>query len=642
MSHEHSCHCCQHDSCKATSTNNLKELAPALCSGILLLTGVLIEHFLPALLPATWCKLTFYFIAYLPVATSVWREAFEGMAHKDFFNEFSLMGIATIGAFGIGEYPEAVGVMLFYSVGEWFQDRAVNKSRRSVKALMDVRPDHATRVLPDGSKAVVPPEEVAVGETIEIKAGERIPLDGFLQSSSASFDTAALTGESEPRTFMKDEEVLAGMIPISEVVYLKVGKPYADSALSRILHLVEEAAERKAPAELFIHKFAKIYTPIVIASAFAIAVIPLLLSFFLPNIELKDWIYRALIFLVISCPCALVISVPLSYFAGIGAASRHGVLFKGGNFMNALRKIRTLVFDKTGTLTQGSFSVEATHAAEGFTEQEVAETMSAVESFSNHPIATAIARIPTTLTATEVEELAGLGMRATLNGQTILVGGTKLLASCSVAYPTRLEETLKPIVCCAIDGKFAGYMLLSDLPKADALGMVQALNGLNITDLHILSGDRTSLVADTAKRLGIENYSGDLLPEEKVWSITKIKESCPAGSVAFVGDGINDAPSLALADVGIAIGGTGSDAAIETADVVLQGDGCQELVSAVRAARATHKIVIENISFALGVKLAILLLGILGIANLWEAVFADVGVALIAIANAMRLQRMKL
>lgn len=601
-------------------------------------------------------RLVWYLLAYLPVGLPVMKEAIKSMREKDVFSEFTLMCIATLGAFYIGEYPEGVAVMLFYSIGELFQGKAVDKARRNISALLDVRPETAT-VMRNSLPIVLAPTEVAPGEVIEVKAGERVPLDGKLLSEIAAFNTAALTGESLPRTIRRDEEVLAGMIVTDKVIRLKVTKPYNQSTLARILSLVQDATERKAPAELFIRKFARIYTPIVTGLAFQIVLIPYIYALLQPDFLFlfNDWLYRALVFLVISCPCALVISIPLGYFGGIGAASRQGILFKGGNYLDAITKINTVVFDKTGTLTKGTFEVQSLQPADGVSEEELLRTIASVESRSNHPIAKAILSYARNLqteidTTLETTELAGYGLKAIVGGKEVLVGNTRLLDAEGIqfhpngntvpsewkSFATRMENIPETLVACAIDGRYAGCILLADTVKEDAADAIKQLKELNINNLEILSGDKQIIVSTLASRLGIPHSYGDLLPEGKVAHLEELKRN-PENRIAFVGDGINDAPVLALSDIGIAMGALGSDAAIETADVVIQTDQPSKVATAIRIGKLTRNIVWQNIALAFGVKLAVLILGAGGLATMWEAVFADVGVALLAILNAVRI-----
>lgn len=635
---------CNHQnqsSCKAEPRTYL----PAGVSAAMLAIGLLFKHF--GLFPSDIVALAWYAIAYLPVGVPVLKEMFRAIRHGEFFSEFTLMSIATIGAFCIGEYPEGVAVMLFYSIGEHFQERAVGRARGHIKALLDVRPETAT-LIRNGAAEQVHPQQIAVGETIEVRAGERVPLDGQLLSERASFNTSALTGESVPRTIRTGEEVLAGMIATDHVIRIRVEKPYDQSALARILAMVQEATARKAPAELFIRKFARIYTPIVTALAVLIVLVPFVYSLATPafGFVFSDWLYRSLVFLVISCPCALVVSIPLGYFGGIGAASRAGILFKGSNYLDAITKVNTVVFDKTGTLTKGVFEVQRIESLLPGGETELLATIAAAEQQSNHPIARAIlseatARNIALACPTATEEIAGHGLRATIGTHEVLAGNTRLLTRYGIAFPIgELAKIADTIVVCAVDGQYAGYLLLSDTPKADAVAAIEGLKRLNINNIQILSGDKQAIVSNLAERLGIARAYGDLLSEGKVAHMELLKAQ-PENYIAFVGDGMNDAPVLALSHVGIAMGGLGSDAAIETADVVIQTDQPSRLETAIRIGRATRRIVWQNIGLAFGVKFVVLLLGGLGMATLWEAVFADVGVALLAILNAIRIQKKK-
>lgn len=612
----------------------------------MLVTGVILSHF--GLFEQRLIALAWYAIAYLPVGVPVLKEAWLELKQGVLFSEFTLMSIATIGAFCIGEYPEGVAVMLFYSIGELFQERAVRRAHGHIKALLDVRPEIAN-VLRNGRIELTHPNQIAVGEVIEVKAGERVPLDGRLLDARASFNTSALTGESIPRTIRTNEAVLAGMIATDHVVRLTVEKPYDQSALARILALVQEAAERKAPVELFIRKFARIYTPIVTGLALLITLLPFLYSLAHPAFGylFADWLYRSLVFLVISCPCALVISIPLGYFGGIGAASRAGILFKGGNYLDAITKVNTVVFDKTGTLTQGVFEVQQIESRLPGGAEELLNYIASAEQQSNHPIARAILQSATARKVSllpysgSTEEIAGHGLRTILNGVEVLVGNTRLLTRYGISFPIEeLRAATDTLVACAIDGNYAGYLLLADTLKEDASAAIAELKELNITNIQLLSGDKQAIVSTLAKRLGIAHAYGDLLPEGKLEHLEALKANS-TNYIAFVGDGINDAPALAVSQVGIAMGALGSDAAIETADVVLQTDQPSRLVTAIRIGRATRRIVWQNIGLAFGVKLMVLLLGALGMATLWEAVFADVGVALLAILNAVRIQKTK-
>ena len=644
-------HCsCGAHSCAAEKKVDAKvsvfhEYGKVIFSLLLLAGGIIMNALDLAFFREGSVALIWYIVAYLPVGIPVMKEAWESIREKDYFSEFTLMIIATLGAFYIGEYPEGVAVMLFYTVGELFQDKAVDKARRNIGALLDVRPEK-TLVFREGNLVIESPKKIKVGEIIEIKAGERVPLDGTMQNEVAAFNTAALTGESVPRNIRKGEEVLAGMIVTDKVIRLEVTRPFDKSALARILELVQNASERKAPAELFIRKFARIYTPIVIALAVLIVLCPFVYSLINPPFvfAFNDWLYRALVFLVISCPCALVVSIPLGYFGGIGAASRLGILFKGGNYLDAITKINTVVFDKTGTLTKGTFEVQACKSAGEVSEEELVKLVASVESDSTHPIAKAVVNYAKEqniecVAVTGTKEFAGYGLEATIDGAMVLVGNCRLLSKFDISYPKELLEITDTIVVCAVGNRYAGYLLLADALKEDAKVAIDNLKALNIENIQILSGDKQSIVTNFAEKLGISKAYGDLLPEGKVNHLEELRQD-EANRIAFVGDGMNDAPVLALSHVGIAMGGLGSDAAIETADVVIQTDQPSKVAEAIKVGRLTRRIIWQNVSLAFGVKLLVLILGAGGIATLWEAVFADVGVALLAIMNAVRIQKM--
>ena len=582
-----------------------------------------------------------FLMAFLPVGVPVMREAWEAIQEKDFFNEFTLMLIASIGAFCIGEYPEAVAVMLFYTIGERLQDKAVDKATRNISQLLDVRPEQAS-VWRGGSYTEISPKEVTIGERIEVKPGGRVPLDGFLLDEEADFDTSALTGESLPRSLTKGEEVLAGMIAYGQTIHLEVCRPYEHSALARILNLVKDAAERKAPTELFIRRFARVYTPIVIGLAALIVTIPAFVSAILSSFSyiFSEWLYRGLVFLVISCPCALVISVPLAYFAGIGVASRRGILFKGGNYLEAITHINTVAFDKTGTLTSGRFEVVEMPCDTQETPRLLSLFLS-IEEKSTHPIAQAIVRYARSKDAVEIEiphmtEVAGHGVEAEIDGHSLLIGHSRLLKEHGIKVPETKADDLSTIVYCAIDGQYKGYVALADTLKEDAKEAIQRLKTLEIQQVCLLSGDKQVLVDSLAQQLGIDKAYGNLLPEDKAACVERLTRQ-EGRSVAFVGDGLNDAPVLALSDVGIAMGGLGSDAAIENADIILQTDQPSKVAEAISIGRSTRLIVRQNIYGSIGIKLCIMLAGALGFASLWAAVFADVGVALLAVLNSVRL-----
>lgn len=625
--HGHGCCCNEHEQ---EEKSLWRSLLPIIVSALLLVCGLVANPFSAHL---TWIV---FLLAYLPIGLPIIKEAIGEMAEGEIFNEFTLMLIATIGAFAIGEYPEAVAVLLFYSVGEYFQDRAVDRAQRDIQSLVNLRPDFATVVSPDGTKAQKAPEEVLKNEVIEVVAGGRIPLDGMLLNERAFFDTAALTGEPEPRSIEAGKEVSAGMIATGSVVRLRVLRPYAESALQRILNMVRDAASRKSKAEMFIRRFARIYTPIVIVLAAIVAILPPLFT----GGEWTTWLYRALVFLVISCPCALVVSIPLAYFRGIGVASRRGILFKGGNYLDAVTRLKEVVFDKTGTLTTGHFAVDHVRTSEETDEQKLLLLVAAVERYSTHPIAKAIVEKvgeKGLTTAEGVEEVAGLGLKAQVDGKKLLVGKLSLLTNDGIEVPQHFaEDEAFTYIYCAIDGHFAGMIALSDQPRTEAAQGINRLHALGISTA-MLSGDRTAVVARLAKTLGIDRFHGDLLPEGKVETFKHIKEERQAEKayfkVAFVGDGINDAPVLALSDIGFAMGGAGSDAAVETADVVIQSDNPALVAEAITIGRKTHRLVVFNISLALAVKVVVMLASALGFASLWGAVVADTGVTLLCVAN---------
>lgn len=618
--------------------STFKLFLPSIISLSLLLIALYFDHLLKPDWFTGWVRIAWYVVAYLPVGLPVLKEAFGSIRQGAFFSEFFLMGIATVGAFAIGEYPEGVAVMLFYSVGEVFQTLAVSRAKANIKSLLDQRPDEVT-VLRNNIPEIIKAEKAEINDIIQLKPGEKLGLDGELISEKASFNTAALTGESKPDTKSKGESVLAGMINLSTVSQIKVTTAYTDSKLSKILELVQNATAQKAPTELFIRKFAKIYTPIVVYLAIAITFLP---YFFVPNYDLSDWLYRALIFLVISCPCALVISIPLGYFGGIGAASRNGILFKGSNFLDVIANIQNVVMDKTGTMTEGVFKVQEVIFNEDFDQAEILEMVNALESKSTHPVATAIhefvGEVNTNIQLENVEEIAGHGLKATVSGKELLVGNFKLMDKFNISYDAEVKDVVYTLIAIAYDKKFVGYLTVADSIKEDAKLTIQKLKSVGIKPT-MLSGDKNAVVQFVAKELGIANAFGDLLPEDKVTKLQEIKATNQ--SVAFVGDGVNDAPVVALSDVGIAMGGLGSDATVETADVVIQDDMPSKIPMAINIGKQTKKIVWQNITLAFVVKGIVLVLGAGGLATMWEAVFADVGVALLAILNAVRIQRMK-
>jgi Cd2+/Zn2+-exporting ATPase len=629
-----------HDGHDHSSSNDgtYKLFLPALASLALLLVAIVLDHYFPQTWFTGWVRIGWYVLAYLPVGFPVLKEAFESIGKGEIFSEFLLMSIATIGAFAIGEYPEGVAVMLFYAVGEVFQTLAVKRAKANIKTLLDQRPDEVT-ILQNNEAQTIKAEHANIGDIIQLKVGEKLGLDGELISENASFNTAALTGESKPDTKMKGETVLAGMININTVAQVKVTTAYTDSKLSKILEMVQNATAQKAPTELFIRKFAKIYTPIVVLLAILICFLP---YFFVDNYLFSQWLYRALVFLVISCPCALVISIPLGYFGGIGAASKNGILFKGSNFLDLMTKIQNVVMDKTGTMTEGVFKVQDVVIKPEFNKNEILQIVNALESQSTHPVATAIhnfvGKIDNTIKLDNVEEISGHGLKAAIGGKEVLVGNFKLMDKFSINYdidPTTIVYTL---VAIAYDKQFVGYLTIADSIKEDAQITVEKLKSMRVKTT-MLSGDKNTVVQFVAQKLGIANAFGDLLPENKV---EKVKEIiAKKETVAFVGDGVNDAPVVALSNVGIAMGGLGSDATIETADVVIQDDKPSKIPMAINIGKQTKKIVWQNITIAFVVKGIVLVLGAGGLATMWEAVFADVGVALLAILNAVRIQKMK-
>ncbi|MFY1047523.1 heavy metal translocating P-type ATPase [Chryseobacterium sp. GP-SGM7] len=611
---------------------------PAIVSFVVLLSGITMDNFIPQEWFKDWVRIVWYGVAYVPVGLPVLKEAFESIAKGDIFSEFFLMSIATVGAFAIGEYPEGVAVMLFYSVGEVFQTLAVSRAKSNIKALLDQRPDEVT-IFENDQPKIIPADQAKIGDIIQLKSGEKLALDGELISESASFNTAALTGESKPDTKSKGESVLAGMINLQTIAQVKVTTAYEDSKLSKILELVQNATAQKAPTELFIRKFARIYTPIVVALAVLICFLP---YFFADDYTFRDWLYRALIFLVISCPCALVISIPLGYFGGIGAASKNGVLFKGSNFLDIISNIQNVVMDKTGTMTEGVFKVQEINIKPEYDKNELLKMVNALESKSTHPIATAIhdyvGEIDQSLDLQNTEEIAGHGLKAIVKGKELLVGNFKLMDKFNIKYDVNPSEIIYTVIAIAYNGKFAGHITIADSIKDDAKQTVEKLHSLNVK-VTMLSGDKSTVVKFVAQQLGIDNAFGDLLPEDKVNKVKEIKSRNE--TVAFVGDGVNDAPVVALSDVGIAMGGLGSDATIETADVVIQDDRPSKIPMAINIGKQTRKIVWQNIILAFAVKGVVLVLGAGGLATMWEAVFADVGVALLAILNAVRIQKMK-
>ena len=630
MSHHHHHH----------YSGSRRKVALILAASLLLAVAAWIEH---ALALPTWQLLLVYLVPYLLVGASTLREAAEGIVHGRVFNEDFLMAVATIGALAIGfmpgadtEFAEAVFVMLFFQVGELFEGYAEGRSRDSIAHLVEVRPDTA-HVERRGAVETVAPDEVAVGETIVVSPGERVPLDGVILSGQASLNTVALTGESMPRDVGEGDEIVSGCINLSGVLRVRTIRSFGESTVSRIIHLVESANEQKSRSESFISRFARVYTPIVVISALLLAVVPPL---FLGGMAVfAQWLHRALIFLVVSCPCALVISVPLTFFGGLGGASRRGILIKGSNYMDTLARLHTVVFDKTGTLTHGEFSVVAVHP-EKCDERELLHLAAHVEHYSTHPIAAALREaFPSEATdgcrVEAVEELSGRGIRARVDGRIVCVGNAKMMGDLGVEWhDCHLVGT---IIHVAIDGRYAGHIVINDRVKADSPQAVADLKALGVGHTVMLTGDREAVAADVARQTGIDEYHAQLLPIDKVSHVERLLAAAPRGAtLAFVGDGINDAPVLKRADVGIAMGALGSDAAIEAADVVLMDDSPAKIATAVRISRRTIAIAHQNVWFAIGVKVAILALATVGLGTMWMAVFADVGVTVLAVLNAMR------
>lgn len=616
----------------------LKTYLAAIISFVLLIAGVTMDYYDVAFFTG-WIRPVWYVVAYIPVGFPVIKEAFLALSKGEIFTEFFLMSVATIGAFAINEYPEGVAVMLFYAVGELFQSAAVKRAKNNIKALLDVRPKIAT-VFKSGTYSSVDPEEVDIGDRIQIKVGEKIPLDGILLSDKASLNTAALTGESKPQQLNKGETVLAGSINMESVIEVETTKLFNDSSVARILHLVQEATSKKAKTELLIRRLAKIYTPIVTYLAIAICFLPF---FFVNDYVFRDWLYRALIFLVISCPCALVISIPLGYFGGLGAASKNGILFKGATFMDKLKEVNTMVMDKTGTVTKGVFKIQDIKIFGDYQKDDFMRMLLAIESKSTHPIAKAImeysiqGNLPE---AMDIKEIAGKGLAGTVDGKQLAVGNKKLMTQFGINTPLEIDAIMESIVLVGIDNQFAGYVTIADEMKEDTKETITAFSKVGISNLMMLSGDKDSITQKVASALGIENAKGGLLPEDKLAEVELLKKD-PSKVIAFIGDGINDAPVLAASDVGIAMGAMGSDVAIETADIIIQTDQPSKVVTGIKIAKSTQSIIWQNIYLAFAVKILVLIGGAFGLATMWQAVFADVGVALLAILNAVRLQRME-
>ncbi|TVR73557.1 MAG: cadmium-translocating P-type ATPase [Marinilabiliales bacterium] len=615
---------------------SFKQYFPALFSALLVSAGIAFSV-LDAEFFSEQVQIFWYALAYLPVGAPVVVRAVRELLRLDFANEFFLMSVATIGAFAIGEYAEAVAVMLFYEVGELFQANAVNRARGNIKALLDLRPDRAT-VRRDGDWLTVKPDDVAKGEIIMVRPGEKVPLDGELTTEGATLNTAALTGESRPDRIRRGDKVLAGSVNLDGVIEVITTRVFADSSLSRILALVEEAGHRKAPTERFMRRFARYYTPLVMAMALLITFFPLLI---VEEYVFANWVYRAFVFLVIACPCALYISIPLGYFGGIGAASKNGILFKGADFLDRMKDLHTLIIDKTGTLTKGNFRVTRVEVYDA-DRDELVRLTAALESRSNHPVARAIVEYSGNgFSGTEVEdvkEIPAHGMTGKIEGREVIAGNGKLMDMHSVKIPPEAASIPFTCVHVAVDGKYLGYFVIADEVREDSGAAVTNLHKLGVKEIVVLSGDRDNITREIAGKLGIDHAHGDLLPEEKTAIVREYLDR-KAGVVAFAGDGINDAPSIALADVGIAMGAMGSDLAIETADVVIQTDQPSKIARAVQISRATSRIVWQNIWMVFVVKAVFLGLGAMGLAGMWEAVFADMGVALAAIFNAIRIQR---
>lgn len=610
-----------------------KQLWRIIIAGILFIITTIIDF------GNEWLKLVLFVLSYVIVGWDIVRNALVNIVRGKVFDENFLMTVATIGAFLIGEYPEAVIVMLFYQIGELFQSYAADKSRKSIASLMNIRPDYAN--LKKGDDLVkVDPDEVQVGDIIVIKAGEKIPLDGVVISGSSMVDTSALTGESLPREVSAGDEILSGCININGVITAKVTKEYEESTVSKILDLVENASSKKSQSERFITRFARYYTPIVVIIAAFLAIVPPLL---IRDASFNDWVYRALSFLVVSCPCALVLSIPLSFFGGIGGASRKGILVKGSNYLEALAQTEIMVFDKTGTLTKGVFKVQEIQP-EGISKEELLELAAHAESYSNHPISTSLKQAYgkeiDNSRISDVEEIPGHGVKATVDGKIVLAGNEKLMKKMDIAYYT--GEMDGTVVHVAVDNEYAGYITIADEIKEDSPKAIKDLRSANIKQMVMLTGDSASAASKVAQELGLNRVYAELLPEGKVEKLEELfSYKSPKGKLAFVGDGINDAPVLARADIGIAMGGLGSDAAIEAADIVIMTDEPSKIATAMKISKKTLKIAYQNIIFAIGVKVAVLILSALGITSMWAAIFADVGVTIIAILNSFRALNVK-
>lgn len=605
---------------------------------------MIVLHFAPV---SGMVRFGFYLVPYLIIGYDILWKAFKGVKNRQPFDESLLMAIATLGAIILavyedGDYTEAIGVMLFYQIGEWFQSYAVGKSRRNISELMDIRPDYANVERENGQLEAVDPDEVEVGTIIVVKPGEKIPIDGEVVEGSSTLNTSALTGESLPREVESGDEVISGCININGLLKIRTTKEFGESTVSKILDLVENASSRKSKAEDFISKFARIYTPAVVAAAIALALVPpfVRMGFMGVPADWDVWIYRALTFLVISCPCALVISIPLSFFAGIGGASKAGVLVKGSNYLETLSKVKTVVFDKTGTLTKGVFQVTAAHPQE-MSEKELLHLAAHVERYSTHPIAASLrAAYPNESDSCRVEaaeEIAGEGIRAHVNGNVVCVGNSKMMEAVGAEWYDCHRHAAGTVIHVSINGRYAGHVIISDVVKETSKAAIAALKSVGVARMVMLTGDAKEVADAVAKELGIDQVRSDLLPADKVQNVEELLlENKGNGNLAFVGDGINDAPVLTRADIGIAMGAMGSDAAIEAADVVLMDDDPMKISQAIRISRKCLAIVNQNTWFSIGIKLVVLLLGAVGIANMWFAIFADVGVMILAVLNAMR------
>lgn len=605
---------------------------------------MIVLHFAPV---SGMVRFGFYLVPYLIIGYDILWKAFKGVKNRQPFDESLLMAIATLGAIILavyedGDYTEAIGVMLFYQIGEWFQSYAVGKSRRNISELMDIRPDYANVERENGQLEAVDPDEVEVGTIIVVKPGEKIPIDGEVVEGSSTLNTSALTGESLPREVESGDEVISGCININGLLKIRTTKEFGESTVSKILDLVENASSRKSKAEDFISKFARVYTPAVVAAAIALALVPpfVRMGFMGVPADWDVWIYRALTFLVISCPCALVISIPLSFFAGIGGASKAGVLVKGSNYLETLSKVKTVVFDKTGTLTKGVFQVTAAHPQE-MSEKELLHLAAHVERYSTHPIAASLrAAYPNesdSCRVEAVEEIAGEGIRAHVNGNVVCVGNSKMMEAVGAEWYDCHRHAAGTVIHVSINGRYAGHVIISDVVKETSKAAIAALKSVGVAKTVMLTGDAKEVADAVAKELGIDQVRSELLPADKVQNVEELlMENKGNGNLAFVGDGINDAPVLTRADIGIAMGAMGSDAAIEAADVVLMDDDPMKISQAIRISRKCLAIVNQNTWFSIGIKLAVLLLGAVGIANMWFAIFADVGVMILAVLNAMR------